>query len=790
MKRPTSVLLGIALAASALSQTNWVRQAPTSLDRKWRGVFGIDSNHAWVVGTRETVAETRDGGASWQIHHTASTDHSPFNAVAFSIPSRGIVGGNGDSDLFTTDGGTTWSMNSGYLNSIQVDQFDFVSSTVGFAYYSTGLRKTLDGGQTWNAIIPNLEIQKYSMDFLDANVGLIGGEDLGNFEPGIFKTTNGGATWARKYSNAVNALLWVDASSAIAIDQDQVVRSFNGGESWLPFSTLPTAGIIRLSRFAGTNVLVGISADSAIYRSANLGASWTQVKPSSGQPYFPDRNANIHCADATAGWAVGDPGCIWRSVDQGMTWQQVSNSGTVNIVDMKMFDSQFGIAIGRPNYVLVTQNGGKHWEVSKQTVEEITTAYESGLYEVDIVDSSFAVAAGDGGLALKTQDGGQNWTSIGYPILDNNFWINAIDFVDQNLGWVAGYDYGVGTHESNLFKTTDGGGTWTAIQTNLESQGFTQAGGFEEMHWIDANKGFLTGTSSTPHLIRTLDGGNTWSRVPMPSHIYSPYIWDIQFRNNTEGWIIGGYGYCLKSTDGGASWNKLNFATVMHGFVSVTFPGPNKVWIFGGDAQQKPLVYKSNNGGATWSWEYIQIFPYVPQTATATPNGQVWWATGMGTIHTNADHMKRYSPTKQTILNGNWVSGTVKHASESDNLYVQLSRVSEPNLQNMKIEYTFAGLNSNTSMLNFSVETRAVGSICSEKVELYDWRTRSWKTVLYDGPSSGDHQYDLDITDRPSRFIQSPKGLVRMRLTCSQDQAAFWSPWEFLIDEVRLLATP
>lgn len=776
----------VALAQIAFAETLWVRQAPTSLDRRWRGIFGFDEKHAWAVGSRETVVETKDGGLSWIIHHTASTDSIPYNAVSFSSPNSGFIAGNGSSSLFTPNGGLSWEKRSG-LSSIQADEIDFVSPTVGFARYGGFVAKTVNSGLDWTYVEANEIIHPFSMDFWDPNLGLVGGDEQWQGY-GIWRTTNGGQSWTSTYPNAVNALLWIGATTAIAIDQGLVIRSQDGGQTWFPYGTIDGADIIRISRFGNSNALAGITADGAIYRSTDLGQTWAKVKDGLGHPLFPDRFASIHCANANVAWAVSDPGCIFRSLDQGLTWKQVSNSGTVAIQDMKMFDSKFGIAVGSPTYTMTTHDGGDTWKVQKYEVDGPGVTRDETFRVVDIVDENFAVAAGFGGIVFTTKDAGENWKSIGYPELPGLFYIFAADFITHDTGWVAGYDYGSANHMQNLYKTTDGGSTWTSMYTNVESQGFYQVGGFGDMFWIDSNRGFLTGTNSDPFLVRTLNGGQSWNRVPLPSNIYRPYINDIQFRNATEGWIVGGAGYVLKSTDSGQSWTKLNMGTDLNGFSRIVFPGPNKVWLFGAEHfTQRPMVYQSNNGGSTWTTEYVDNYPYTPQAATALNDGQVWVGTGMGTIQKVAHHLSRTAPKQMAIHSGTLMEGTVTRVSTSDNQYLKLRRLSAATLQSMQVEFTGFTQVPATRELVIGVESRCIGTIASEIVELYNWTTQSWERVLIHGPSSGDATFDVRITSRPSRFLKGITGEIKIRLTCRQEEPAFTADWDYWIDEVKFL---
>lgn len=776
----------VAFSALCQAQTQWIHQAPNTLDRKYGGVFGIDANRAWIVGGQETVAETKDGGQTWTIHHSSNYDSSPLLSVVFSGPNIGYIAGNGPTTLRTDDAGSTLTKYVGVTSALQAYKFDYVSSTTCFATYGGPLAKTTDNWLHWAGVYSPDPINIYGMDFRTETVGLAVGENQ-NFETGIYRTTDGGQSWARTYPNAPNAIFYLDGVNAIAVEGQNVLHSSDDGQSWFPYGFIETADTFVLQRFAGTNILVSITSSGDIFRSENLGMSWQKVHSGLGYPLSPDRNANIHCANSTAAWAVVDPGVVLRSVDQGLTWQQVNNGGFVTINDMKMFSESFGIATASPGYTLTTHNAGKSWKVRKHTVEEVTAFHEEGLEVVDIVDESFAAVAGRGGVVFKTEDGGENWSSIGYPVWSDRTYFWAIDFVDRNLGWVAGYDYDVGEHKDNLYKTTDGGANWTLVHTNTEAQGFFQAGGFAHIQFLNAQKGFLVGTSSNPTMIKTLNGGTSWTPVILPSNWSPPFVSDIEFRNANEGWITGGSGYVCRTLDGGATWTKLNVGPLTDGYSSVVFPGPNKVWLFGGEvAFQRPFVLKSNDGGATWVKERLESYRYAPSASAALPDGRVWYGTGRGSIFTTAAHMVPAQLAGGSLPAGT-VSGSIKNTVESDNIPLSIKRQATSSLESMQVTLDMKALRTTPNEMRLNVETRCIGSLATEKVELYNWQTRSWDRVQMNGMSSSDETYRTHIHSRAFRYVDPKKGLIRIRMTLTQDDVAFAPEWEYQIDQVSIL---
>ena len=78
--------------------------------------------------------------------------------------------------------------------------------------------------------------------------------------------------------------------------------------------------------------------------------------------------------------------------------------------------------------------------------------------------------------------------------------LNDVHFADASNGWVVGDAVGV-TGDGGILRTTDGGATWSkvsGITTDLYGVDF-----------IDASNGWAVGSGGA--ILRTTDGGATWS---------------------------------------------------------------------------------------------------------------------------------------------------------------------------------------------------------------------------------------------------------------------------------------
>lgn len=86
-----------------------------------------------------------------------------------------------------------------------------------------------------------------------------------------------------------------------------------------------------------------------------------------------------------------------------------------------------------------------------------------------------------------------------------------------------------------------------------------------DVYFFDENKGFVAGSGGT--FLATVDGGKTWTKQNVPT---ADSVEQIHFLDEKTGWLLcqtnqfargagNASSYLLKTTDGGASWQKSDF---------------------------------------------------------------------------------------------------------------------------------------------------------------------------------------------------------------------------------------
>lgn len=224
-------------------------------------------------------------------------------------------------------------------------------------------------------------------------------------------------------------------------------------------------------------------------------------------------------------------------------------------------------------------------------------------------NSQRSVAYGDG--VYRSDDAGKSWTRMG---LENSEHIARILIDPRNSDvvyvaaqgplWADGGDRG-------LYKTSDGGKTWTSLITVSERTGVTDVTMDPRNPDIliaatwQRRRHFYTLINGGPEsaLYRSIDAGKTWKKITggIPSGTLgriglamSPANPDIVYATVES---TPGQSGIFRSSDGGISWEKRSGYTAQPMYYATLFADPfNAQRLYSVDVQNQV----SDDGGATW----------------------------------------------------------------------------------------------------------------------------------------------------------------------------------------------
>ena len=234
------------------------------------------------------------------------------------------------------------------------------------------------------------------------------------------------------------------------------------------------------------------------------------------QPFQVGRLNDIVFVGQDSGWAVGYDGLnekavIIHTVNGGDLWELQEIPDFSNLNAIYMVDHNVGYAVGEDRFggswkivILKTTNGGQQWE--RLQIPEI----EGKLHDVIFTSSDEGVVVGIGyddvrTLIMRTTNG-VDWEEVGHPFQRGA--LNAVHFPDNLHGWAAGRAADPNAEMLPVFKTTDGGDTWTEVITPVSN------GVFFDVFFTTPDSGFIVGESDFNGVVlRTIDGGETWNET-------------------------------------------------------------------------------------------------------------------------------------------------------------------------------------------------------------------------------------------------------------------------------------
>lgn len=261
-------------------------------------------------------------------------------------------------------------------------------------------------------------------------------------------------------------------------------------------------------------------------RTTDGGTSWSSGVVALGDPEL--EFTNISPVSATTAWVgavsptVGMGG-VWKTSDGGNVWTQQNATAYTNAASffnvVHFFDANVGVTQGDPINgafeLYKTTNGGTSW-----TAITGAPAPASGEYGYNggnvAAGTSFWFVTNQGKL-YRTTDQGSTWTKLNTPITDFSGTATggSIFFSDNNNGILIARTGPVATATYTLYKTSNGGTTWSAgAAYNQPYTGFVSYVKGTSILVATGRTG--AGTAASPYVFSSaysLDNATTWTVI-------------------------------------------------------------------------------------------------------------------------------------------------------------------------------------------------------------------------------------------------------------------------------------
>ena len=223
----------------------------------------------------------------------------------------------------------------------------------------------------------------------------------------------------------------------------------------------------------------------------------------------------------------------------------------------------------------------------------------------------FNIGSGDETL-YRTTDGGRTWSAFAAPEhalagLDTG---DLLQFLTPARGWLTDTE-GTGPAET-LYATTDGGRRWRLV-ASLGPPNSHRPGVLPDLGQVrfepGGNVGWLGGGMCSQALYRTIDGGREWQRSGIPAAAGAAFgLPEGSGQTLLEPVTLGNGTLVLyRSTDGGTRWSRVSAlpgavtgpAGCETSTVSVSFPSAQDGWAAAAQGAST-VAYRTTDGGRHW----------------------------------------------------------------------------------------------------------------------------------------------------------------------------------------------
>jgi photosystem II stability/assembly factor-like uncharacterized protein len=328
-------LIILSLCATASAGAQWAPQQ-SGTNAEFRGLSVVSPTVVWASGTRGRVARTTDGGTTWSINTVTGADSLDLRAIHASSALQAWTSSAGPAEhaqakIFATTNGRDWHMQ----------------------YTTTDSGVFLD-----------------AMAFWDDRHGIVMSDPVGG-RLFLLATDDGGTTWTRMPTEKAPLVLPGEAAFAASGTCIAVQGSSN---VW---------------------IATGGGARARVFRSTDRGRTWTVA------------DTPLHAGNASSG-----------------------------IFSVAFADATHGVVVGgdyqKPrtplDNVAITRDGGRTWALAKGPLPR---GYMSAVAYIPSTKGQSLVAVGLAGTA-RSNDAGQSWMMV------DTVPYNGVAFASRESGWAVG----------------------------------------------------------------------------------------------------------------------------------------------------------------------------------------------------------------------------------------------------------------------------------------------------------------------------------------------------------------
>lgn len=604
---------------------------------------------------------------------------------------------------------TSYNPGNGRVNAITVDPSNPNVIYVGTP--SAGLWRSMDGGNSWQALftdLPSMGVSGIVVDPQDPNVIYIAtgdGDGADTYSAGVLKSTDGGATWnstglnwnmddtrttrgLRMAGNDDHVLLCAASSG--------VFRTTDGGTTWSQ---------VRVGTFRDVEFQPGN--DSIVYACSNT----FHISTDNGAHFLQQNNNGLPSGSLVGRMAIAvtpaDPLTVYvlcskqedsgflglyRSADGGQSFTLCANApnmfgyeddgsdtGGQSWYDMALAadpEDANTVYLGGIN-VWKSTDGGYNWDIESHWTYPSLIGYTHADIHTLEVFNGHVYCGSDGGIHASS-DGAENWTDLsaglditqfyrfgGSELLPYKFMAGAQDNGTNRLingnwthvygadGMEAAIDPGDpnivygSSQNGGILRSYNNGNDWDDIGDNI-----SEDGPWITPYLIDGNEPTRL-VAGFYNVWITWDRGENWAM--MTNWSQDEYVRCLALApSNSDVIYAARQDLVQRSDDGGFTWTDISngLPNLSPTSFAVDPTDPMHVYVSFSGSSAGNKLFASNNGGQNWT-NYSMNLPNIPVNSVVyepgTNNG-LYVGTDMGVFYTN-DYFSNWLPYGQGLPN-------------------------------------------------------------------------------------------------------------------------------------------
>ncbi|UYV13293.1 MAG: YCF48-related protein [Phycisphaera sp.] len=311
-------------------------------------------------------------------------------------------------------------------------------------------------------------------------------------------------------------------------------------QDWIKQAPSPTGRDLYAAAFIDPDLGFICGVNRNLMRTRDGGETWETIFSGvfTTGPFY-----NVHFHDDQNGWVIGNNNGAYRTTDAGESWQQMTDIEGGSWREVVSF-SPTSLVIGANGALSASTDGGLTWEV-RSGYPDCPVVYGMDFQSETVgLVSGDQVGPGAGDLGIyRTTDGGRTWTKV----LDKTS--NDVIFMDGDRVIAQVFSELAGENVSTIWYSDDAGITW--FETGVF---FGEEAPDVDMERVNATT--VAAISSQGAIWMSNDGGFRWTKRQGAVGTL-PYSWQLHFADDLHGYAAGPRGILLATTDGGRNWDMI-----------------------------------------------------------------------------------------------------------------------------------------------------------------------------------------------------------------------------------------